>query len=77
MLGAVETCGKSFGIVGIQPFAADTSECALKLCLWEVMAIGSAYAKAGSSLREFPRIFLSIYPQKPKSAFFMALFSHL
>ena len=30
------------------------------------------YAKAGSSLREFPRIFLSIYPQKPKSAFFMA-----
>lgn len=33
MLGAVETCGKSAGIVGIQPFAADTSECALKLCV--------------------------------------------
>ena len=31
----------------------------------------SAYAKAGSSLREFPRIFFSIYPQKPKSAFLL------
>ena len=42
-----------------------------------VMRKVSAYAKAGSSLREFPRIFFSIYPQKPKSAFFIALFSHL
>ena len=37
----------------------------------------SAYAKAGSRLREFPRIFLSIYPPKPESAYFIALFSHL
>ena len=38
---------------------------------------GSAYAKAGSSLRSAPRYSRAPTPQKPESAYFTALCSHL
>ena len=38
---------------------------------------GSAYAKAGSSLRSLPGYSQAFSPKKPESAYFIALCSHL
>ena len=38
---------------------------------------GSAYAKAGSSLRSAPGYSRASTPKKPESAYFIALCSHL
>ena len=38
---------------------------------------GSAYAKAGSSLRRLPEYSGTSTPKKPESAYFIALCSHL
>ena len=44
---------------------------------WQRSEGGSAYSKSGSSLRSSPGYSRASTPQKPKSAFFIALYSHL